>query len=183
MINLLAGHFCDTEAWFVGIQCHFHDQCITWNYWFSPLDPIYAAEEKITFSIRYRLLQHDDAGHLSQRFDLQDAGHDGSMGKVTCEVRFVDGDVLDSDGSFAGLERDDAIDEKERVAMWKDFHDVINRHDGGPGGGRGHMTGRHPCVGSGGVIDSIEGGMASRGETWRGATLRAERSRSRRGSE
>lgn len=55
---------------------------------------------------------------------------------MPAEVGFIDGDLLDSDGTAVRFVRDDAIDEKERITMWEDVHDLLDVIDCFPIGGR-----------------------------------------------
>jgi hypothetical protein len=79
---------------------------------------------------------------LSDGFDDEDAGHDRVTGKVSCEMRLVYGDVLDGDDALATIDLDDAVDEKERVAMRKNALDLENVENGfSRGSGIGYRIG------------------------------------------
>src|SRR4051812_30596277 len=48
-------------------------------------------------------------------------------GKMTLKERLVDRHVLESDDSLVLLYLENPVDEKERIAVWQDLHDVFDR--------------------------------------------------------
>ena len=56
-------------------------------------------------------------GMVREGFDNKHARHHGRARKVALKVRLVDTDLLYTDDSFAGYELNNAVYEKERIAM------------------------------------------------------------------
>jgi hypothetical protein len=54
---------------------------------------------------------------MRHRLDQQHARHDRTAGKMALELRFVGGDVLDSDPEFVAAGADDPVDEQEGIAV------------------------------------------------------------------
>src|SRR5689334_5939440 len=69
------------------------------------------------------LLQHQDAGDLRDRFELQHSRHNRMAREVPLKVSFVHGDVFHADDVVA-LDLSDAIDHEKRWTMRQDFHDA-----------------------------------------------------------
>ena len=61
--------------------------------------------------------QHQNAGYLSHRFQLQNPGHDRVAREVAGEKRFVDGDRFHADAFRLPLEPEDPIHHQERITM------------------------------------------------------------------
>ncbi len=80
------------------------------------------------------LCKEERAAGLGDRFDHENTGHDGVVGKMAGEVGLVDGDVFDGDDAVAGLHLDDSIDEEEGVAVGEEGHDFEDVHGFGRGG-------------------------------------------------
>ena len=57
---------------------------------------------------------------LGERFDDQDAGHNGPAGEVAAEEPLVGAHVLDANGSLPFLDLDHAINEEEGEAVRDD---------------------------------------------------------------
>ena len=56
--------------------------------------------------------------------NLEHAGHNWSIRKVACELRLICGDALDANSAFSRDVFEDFINQKEGIAMRKDFSDV-----------------------------------------------------------
>ena len=65
-----------------------------------------------------------DRGDLGHRLDDQHPGHDRVSREVALKELLVERDVLDPDDPLALLELQDAVHEKERVAVREDLQDL-----------------------------------------------------------
>ena len=70
----------------------------------------------------------DRAGRLRHAFDQQHAGHDRMVGKMTLELRLVEGHVLDADAGFVAADVDDPVDQQKRIAMRQRFQELQDVH-------------------------------------------------------
>src|SRR6478609_9371848 len=64
------------------------------------------------------------AGGLRHAFNEENARHHRIAREVPLEIGLVGGDVLDADGRAVTVHVDDAVDEKERIAMRQKLEDV-----------------------------------------------------------
>ena len=73
-----------------------------------------------------QLLTEQEATQLSHGLDDEYAGHDGRAGIMPAKERFIDRDVLHTDGTSVTFHLDDSINEKHRITM---RHDLLDRTD------------------------------------------------------
>ena len=81
---------------------------------FSRVDP---AEEWDLGVAVFELTQSEDRPDLCKRFDLEDAGHNGSTGEMSLKEMLVNGDLFDADDANLWFEFYDLVDEEKRVAV------------------------------------------------------------------
>ncbi len=65
-----------------------------------------------------------DMKYASLPIQLQHAGHDGVIGEVALEMRFVHRHIFDA-GDLVALDAGDAIDHQERIAMRENLHQLV----------------------------------------------------------
>ena len=70
--------------------------------------------------------QQHDAGKLRHCLKLQYAGHNGMPGEVSLEKRLVDGHGFDPCALVVSLKLDNAIQQKEGVAMGENLHHLVD---------------------------------------------------------
>src|SRR5277367_1098633 len=95
---------------------YFHAKLIAGDYAAPKAHFVQSGQHEQACRVSADFVQREDCARLRQRFDDQHSRHHGMPRKVTGEVRFVEGDVLDRyDAALDQL--DDSIDEQERIAM------------------------------------------------------------------
>src|SRR5208283_5378737 len=95
---------------------YFHAKLIAGNYAPPKAHLVQPGQHEQARRVAADFIQREDRARLRQRFDDQHSRHHRMPRKMTGEVRFVEGDVLDRyDAAFDQF--DDSIDEQERIAM------------------------------------------------------------------
>lgn len=100
----------------------FDEEGVAWSDGLAPFHFV-GRHEVADFALVLRDAKDEHAGGLGHGFELEDTGHDRVTGEVTLEEVFIEGEVLDRGAGLVG-EVDDAVDEKEGVAMGEDLEDV-----------------------------------------------------------
>ena len=118
--NLLANkgialHHCRATA----DGCHqrqVENERVAWNDLVAELDIVNLQEiGRVVFGI-INIAQYQNAAHLGHCLDLQHARHDGLIGEVALEERFISRHVLDAYHVFLTF-LDDFVNQEHRVAM------------------------------------------------------------------
>src|SRR5208283_1049019 len=95
---------------------YFHAKLIAGNYAPPKAHLVQPGQHEQARRVAADFIQREDRARLRKRFDDQHSRHHGMPRKMTGEVRFVEGDVLDRyDAALDQLY--DSIDEQERIAM------------------------------------------------------------------
>src|SRR5262249_8443026 len=84
------------------------------------------AEQKQLAVAVFDVAQEEHRAALRHRFHDQHTRHDRRAGEMSLEELLVRGHVLDADDLLSFLELEDAVDEQHRVAMRKNFHDLVD---------------------------------------------------------
>ena len=134
--------FADAAA--EGDDFGFDEEGVAGSHRFAPLHFV-GRHEVADLALVLGDAEDEDAGGLRHCFELEHARHHGMVGEVSLEEVFVEGEVLDRGAGLVG-EVDDAVDEKEGVAMGKDFENVGEVKNGfalgnNDGGDVGHHLG------------------------------------------
>ena len=69
---------------------------------------------------------HQSAGRLSHRFDLQNARHNRIAGEMSLEKLFIHGHVLYADALFAGNFDFQPVHQQKGIAVRQKIHDIFN---------------------------------------------------------
>src|SRR5271157_1649997 len=81
--------------------------------------------DKLSVLVRHVTVDHHTR-YLGHAFNDQNPGHDGRAGEMALEKRLIDGDVLEPDNAFLALDFQNAVNQQERITMWKKAHDIHN---------------------------------------------------------
>ncbi len=127
------------EAFFSAGEFALDEECVAGHDGFAEFDFI-GTHEVADFPLILRAAHHDNAGDLSHGFELKNAWHDGMVGKVSLEIRFVDGDSFHAGGFQFAIEFHNAIHHEERIAVRENLHDRIDV-EGARRGGNGFGCG------------------------------------------
>ena len=98
----------------------FHSELVARSYRFTKFGPLNTGKDHELLFAFGDFRKQQRAARLRDGLDHQHAGHDRISGKVSHEIRFIHGDVLDGDNAFFALDLDDTVDEQKGVAMRQD---------------------------------------------------------------
>ena len=100
-----------------GAQRHLETQPIARHHLAPELRVVHTAQVGVPRRLAVGAVDQKQRGHLRQRLDHEDAGHQRCAGKMPLKEIFVDGDVLDGDQPLAGLVLGHRVDERRRVPV------------------------------------------------------------------
>ena len=118
-------HFPDARL--AADDLHDNPHLITRNDRPAKLGLIYSQEVDECFAEVSVLFKQPEYGTcLGHRLDRQNAGHDGRAWKMTVEERLIDGDVLQRNDAFVGVDLNDTVHQEKRMPVRKNPHDLSN---------------------------------------------------------
>ena len=118
-------HFPDARL--AADDLHDNPHLITRNDRPAKLGLIYSHEVDECFAEVSVLFKQPEYGTcLGHRLDRQNAGHDGRAWKMTVEERLIDGDVLQRNDAFVGVDLNDTVHQEKRMPVRKNPHDLSN---------------------------------------------------------
>src|SRR5262249_31798651 len=112
------------------LHIHFNAQLISWSYRAPKARLLNSGEYHQLFITVFDFGQQQRAARLGDRFYDQNPGHDGQIGKMTSEKRFIHRDILDGHDPRVALQVDDSVNQQEREAVRQDTQNVLDIHGG-----------------------------------------------------